>query len=66
MRLEIGGESLQWTVRDTGHFQNMILENVGSLKLKAGKYRLAVRPQSKTAAAVMDIRSIVLRPIDGI
>ena len=66
VRLEIGGESLQWTVRDTGHFQNMILENVGSLKLKAGKYRLAVRPQSKTAAAVMDIRSIVLRPIDGI
>lgn len=63
VRLEVGSESLQWTVRDTGHFQNMIVENVGSMKLKAGKYRLAVRPQSKKGVAVMDIRSIVLRPI---
>lgn len=63
VRLEIGNESLQWTVRDTGHFQNMILENIGAMKLKAGKVRLAVRPQSKTGAAVMDIRCIVLRPI---
>lgn len=63
VRLEIGSESLQWTVRDTGHFQNMIIENIGSMRLKAGNYRLAVRPQSKKGAAVMDIRSIVLRPI---
>lgn len=63
VRLEIGNESLQWTVRDTGHFQNMILENIGAMRLKAGKVRLAVRPQSKTGAAVMDIRCIVLRPI---
>ncbi len=63
VRLEIGSDSLQWTVRDTGHFQNMIIENIGSMRLKAGNYRLAVRPQSKKGAAVMDIRSIVLRPI---
>ena len=63
VRLEVGSESLQWIVRDTGHFQNMIVENIGSMKLKAGNYRLAVRPQSKKGAAVMDIRSIVLRPI---
>lgn len=63
VRLEVGSESLQWTVRDTGHFQNMIIENLGSMKLKAGSYRLAVRPQSKKGAAVMDIRSIVLRPV---
>jgi hypothetical protein len=41
----------------------MIIENVGTMKLKAGKCRLAVRPQSKKGVAVMDIRSIVLRPI---
>jgi hypothetical protein len=63
VRLEVGSDALQWTVRDTGHFQNMIIENVGSMKLKAGSYRLAVRPQSKKGVAVMDIRSIVLRPI---
>ena len=63
VRLEVVGESLQWSVRDTGHFQNMIIENIGSMTLKAGNYRLAVRPQSKKGAAVMDIRTVVLRPI---
>jgi len=63
VRLEVGSESLQWTVRDTGHFQNMIVENIGSVHLKAGNHRLAVKPQSKKGAAVMDIRTIVLRPI---
>ena len=63
VRLEVGSELLQWTVRDTGHFQNMIIENIGSVHLKAGNYRLAVKPQSKKGAAVMDIRAIVLRPI---
>ncbi len=60
-RLDVGSQSLQWTVRDTGHFQNIIIENIGTMKLAAGTYRLAVRPQSKKGAAVMDIRSIVLR-----
>ncbi len=63
VRLEVGSESLQWTVRDTGHFQNMVIENIGSIQLKSGTMRLAVRPQSKKGAAVMDIRTIVLRPI---
>ncbi len=63
VRLEVSDQSLQWTVRDTGHFQSMIIEEIGTLKLNAGKYRLAVRPQAKTGAAVMDIRTIVLRPI---
>ena len=63
VQLEVGCESLQWTVRDTGHFQNMIIENIGTMQLKAGNYRLAVKPQSKKGAAVMDIRTIVLRPI---
>ena len=63
VKLEVADQSLQWTVRDTGHFQNMIIEEIGTVKLKAGSYRLAVRPQSKAGAAVMDIRAIVLRPI---
>jgi len=63
VRLDVADQSLQWTVRDTGHFQNMICENIGIMKLKMGSYRLAVRPQSKAGVAVMDIRKIVLRPI---
>ena len=63
VKLELADQSLQWTVRDTGHFQNMIIEELGAVKLKAGSHRLAVRPQSKAGVAVMDIRTIVLRPI---
>ena len=63
VRLEVGGESIEWTVRETGHFQNMIVENIGTMNLKAGSHRLAVKPQVKKGAAVMDIRTIVLRPV---
>ena len=61
-QLEIADQSLSWTVRDTGHFQNMVYENLGKLKLKSGTYRLAVRPKSKAGVAIMDIRTIVLHP----
>ena len=59
--LTCGGQTLEWTVRDTGHFQNMVYESIGDLSLKAGEGRLEVRPKSKASAAVMDIRKIVLR-----
>lgn len=66
--LQIGNSSLEWTVRDTGHFQNIIIENVGKTWLPAGTSRLAVRPKSKAGVAIMDIRQIVLRPTvdDGV
>jgi arylsulfatase A len=59
--LTCGEQTLEWTVRDTGHFQNMVYESIGDLSLKAGENRLEVRPKSKASAAVMDIRKIVLR-----
>jgi hypothetical protein len=40
----------------------MISRTIGEVKLEAGKQTLAVKPQSKPGAAVMDLRRVVLRP----
>ena len=62
VNVEIDDQVLTFTVEDTGHFQNMIQRTIGQLKLTAGKHMLAVRPQTKPGAAVMDLRRVVLRP----
>jgi arylsulfatase A-like enzyme len=56
-----GGHSIEFTVKDTGHFQNMIYESIGTWTLKQGETVLQVRPKTKSNIAVMDIRKIVLR-----
>lgn len=60
VRVEAGGESFDFVVEDTGHFQNFKPRQVGTLKLKPGVHTLAVKPQTKKAAAVMDIRYVKL------
>ncbi len=60
--IEIGGQTLTFTVQDTGHFQNMIQRVIGQVELTARKHQLAVRPRAKPGAAVMDLRRVVLRP----
>jgi arylsulfatase A len=62
VNVEIDGQVLTFTVQDTRHFQNMIQRPIGRLSLAAGKHTLAVKPQTKPGAAVMDLRRIVLRP----
>ncbi len=53
----------QFTVEDTGHFQNFIPRNLGEVTFKTpGTYELRVQPIRKKAAAVMDIRQILLQP----
>lgn len=61
--VEVGGTTLKFIVQDTGHFQNMILRTIGTVELPAGKATLAVKPQIKPGAAVMDLRRVVLRPV---
>jgi hypothetical protein len=61
--VEVTGQTLNFTVQDTGHFQHMILRTIGEVELTAGKHTLAVRPQSKPGVAVMDLRRIVVRPV---
>jgi arylsulfatase A-like enzyme len=63
VRIEVGGESLEWQVVETGHFQSMILQKVGEVPLAAGPQTLAVRPETKPGPAVMDLRRVVLRPV---
>ncbi|QDT75600.1 sulfatase-like hydrolase/transferase [Lacipirellula limnantheis] len=61
--VEVGGERFEFTVQETGHFQQMILRTIGQVKLAAGRQRLAIKPQTKPGPAVMDVRRVVLRPI---
>ena len=52
-----------FVVEDTGHFQNFIPRNLGPVTFREkGNYVFSVVPQNKKAAAVMDIRQIVLKP----
>jgi hypothetical protein len=62
VNLEVDNQILKFTVQDTGHFQAMILRTIGNLELTAGKHNLAVKPQTRPGAAVMDLRRVVLRP----
>ena len=61
----IDQQKLKMTVQDTGHFQNFVERNVGPLALKKGAHRLEVRPLTKPGVAVMDLRSVTLRPVAG-
>lgn len=56
-------QTLAFTVQDTGHFQQMIQKTIGQATLTAGRWKIAVKPQTKPGVAVMDLRRIVLRPV---
>jgi len=58
----IEDQKLKMTVQDTGHFQNFVERNIGQMELKKGPHRLEVRPLTKPGVAVMDLRSVKLRP----
>jgi lysophospholipase L1-like esterase len=60
--VEVGGQRFGFIVEDTGHFQNFTPRRLGRVELPAGKHTLAIKPQRKQAAAVMDIRRVVLLP----
>ena len=61
--VEVAGAKLKFTVQDAGHFQNFIQRTIGEVELPAGKQTLAVKPQTKPGGAVMDLRRVVLRPV---
>jgi hypothetical protein len=62
--LEVGGQSLAFTVEDTGHFQNFKERSLGTVTLTAPQvHTLQIRPKTKAAAAVMDVRQVRLIPV---
>ncbi|MCS6864478.1 MAG: sulfatase-like hydrolase/transferase [Gemmataceae bacterium] len=64
VELVVGAEKLTFTVKDTGGFQNFEAIEVGTLTIaKAGRHTLKVIPKSKPGRAVMDLRQIVLKPL---
>jgi arylsulfatase A-like enzyme len=60
--VEVAGQTLRFTVQETGHFQQMIQRTIGKVELPSGRATLAVKPQTKPGPAVMDLRRVVLRP----
>jgi hypothetical protein len=63
VEVRIGDQILKFTVEDTGHFQNFKPRVIGRVSLKSSTYSLEVVPVTKPGAAVMDLRSITLRPV---
>ncbi len=61
---EVAGKSFPFVVEDTGHFQKFIPRRVGTVALTAGTHTIAVKPQNKKKAAVMDIRFVKIIPAD--
>ena len=58
--VSVAGQTLRFTVLDTGHFQNFVPRIVGRVKLSQGTHTLAVRPVTKAKDAVMDLRQVTL------
>ena len=62
--LEVAGQKLDFTVKDTGHFQNFIPYRVGAVNLPKGEHRFWIKPLKKARNAIMDVRRIRLIPIN--
>ena len=62
--LEVAGQKLDFTVKDTGHFQNFIPYRVGTVNLPKGEHRFWIKPLKKARNAIMDVRRIRLIPIN--
>ncbi len=58
----VGDKTFTMTVQETGHFQHFIRRSLGTVQLPAGKATLTVKPKTKGAAAVMDLREARLVP----
>ncbi len=64
VNVEVAGQTLNFIVEDTGGFQNFKAREIGTVTIeKAGRHTLAIKPQKKAAAAVMDVRLVTLKPV---
>ena len=55
------GQTLDYTVEDTGHFQNFVERPAGTIKVeKPGDFTLEIRAAKKAKGAVMDVRQVRL------
>jgi len=61
LQIIAAGQTLDYVVEDTGHFQNFVERPAGTLKLeKPGDVTLELRAAKKAKGAVMDVRQVRL------
>lgn len=61
---EVAGQTLKYTVAETGGFQMFVATPLGQVRFDApGRYTLTVRAVSKPGPAVMDLRQLTLKPV---
>ncbi len=64
VNVEVGGQTNSFVVEDTGGFQNFKPRLIGRVQFQqAGDFSLAIKPQNKKKAAVMDVRQVKLIPV---
>lgn len=59
---DVAGTILEYTVEDTGGFQNWATREVGAVRLKAGRTAITVKALTKPGVAVMDLKEMTLAP----
>lgn len=63
VKVVVAGQTLDYTVEDTGHFQNFVERPVGTIKIdRPGDVTLELRAARKAKGAVMDVRQVRLVP----
>jgi arylsulfatase A-like enzyme len=63
VEVAVGEQQLNFTVQETGGFQNFVPRAIGAVTLeKAGRHLLTVKPVKKPGPAVMDLRQLRLLP----
>ena len=65
VEVSVGRRKLEFTVQETGHFQNFQERHIGSVTFEAaGAQTLKIKPLLKKQNAVMDVRLVKLVPTD--
>lgn len=65
VEFRVGDSAVTTKVEDTGGFQNFKSRQIGTLQIeKAGRHTLTVKAKSKPGVAVMDLRSLTLKPVE--
>jgi arylsulfatase A-like enzyme len=63
VQVGVGDQQLEFTVEETGGFQQFVPRKIGQLKIdRAGRHTLEIRPKTKPGPAVMDVRQVRLLP----
>jgi hypothetical protein len=61
--VELGGERIAGKVASTGSWDNYRQAKIGEVTLSVGRHRLLVRPEGRIRGALLDLKTLELRPI---